>query len=160
MFGPGSSPADLDDVLENYEIKQVRAGEAIITEREEGYDIYVIRQGSMVVERTIGGKPVFLSYLRPAPMSARWRCSTAAADRDRARGDQVGSDQAGWRARPAPARRQAEAAGAVRADMSRRRQLNSFIEAKKDSFGSVVDMYSRSRLSWSSRGSARRPTCC
>jgi CRP-like cAMP-binding protein len=61
--GPGLQSADLDDVLENYEIKQVRAGEAIITEREEGYDIYVIRQGSMVVERTIGGKPVFLSYL-------------------------------------------------------------------------------------------------
>jgi CRP-like cAMP-binding protein len=79
MFGPGLQSADLDDVLENYEIKQVRAGEAIITEREEGYDIYVIRQGSMVVERNIGGKPVFLSYLPPAPTSARWRCSTAAA---------------------------------------------------------------------------------
>ena len=41
----------------------VKAGEEIIREGEEGLDLYVIRQGSMVVEKTIGGKPVFLSYL-------------------------------------------------------------------------------------------------
>src|SRR3546814_15028119 len=56
-------PDDRAGVLETYEIKRVRAGEAIITECEEGYDNYVIRQGSMVVEKAIGGKPVFLSYL-------------------------------------------------------------------------------------------------
>ena len=42
---------------------QVKAGEAIIEEGGEGIDIFVIRVGSMVVERSIGGKPVFLSYL-------------------------------------------------------------------------------------------------
>src|SRR3546814_18786943 len=63
MFGSGLMPDDLAEVLETSEIKRVRAGEAIITEGEEGYDIYVIRQGSMVVEKAIGGKPVFLSYL-------------------------------------------------------------------------------------------------
>src|SRR3546814_20392236 len=62
MFGSGLMPDDLAEVLETSEIKRVRAGEAIITEGEEGYDIYVIRQGSMVVEKAIGGKPVFLSY--------------------------------------------------------------------------------------------------
>ena len=60
-------------MLQSAEIKEIRAGQTIINEGEEGFDIFVIRQGSMVVEKTIGGKPVFLSYCRPAPMSARWR---------------------------------------------------------------------------------------
>ena len=50
-------------MLQTAEIKEIRAGQAIINEGEEGFDIFVIRQGSMVVEKTIGGKPVFLSYL-------------------------------------------------------------------------------------------------
>src|SRR3546814_7239598 len=62
-FVSGLMPDELAEVLETSEIKRVRAGEAIITEGKEGYDIYVIRQGSMVVEKAIGGKPVFLSYL-------------------------------------------------------------------------------------------------
>jgi CRP-like cAMP-binding protein len=63
MFGSGLTPEDLVEVLETAELKRVSAGEAIINEGEDGYDIYVIRQGSMVVEKNIGGKPVFLSYL-------------------------------------------------------------------------------------------------
>ncbi|HYE29280.1 MAG TPA: NAD(P)-binding domain-containing protein, partial [Allosphingosinicella sp.] len=63
MFGSGLTPGDLAEVLETAEVKSVRAGEAIITEGEEGRDIFVIRQGSMVVEKAIGGRPVFLSYL-------------------------------------------------------------------------------------------------
>ena len=63
MFKSGLSPADLTEVLDSYEIKAVSAGKAIINEGELGNDIFVIRQGSMVVERMIGGKPVFTSYL-------------------------------------------------------------------------------------------------
>ena len=63
MFGSGVSQDELRDVLASAEIQEIRAGEAIITEGEENYDIFVIRQGSMVVEKNIGGKPVFLSYL-------------------------------------------------------------------------------------------------
>src|SRR3546814_17368343 len=63
MFGSGLMPDDLAEVLETSEIKRVRAGEAINTEGKEGYDLYVSRQGSMVVEQAVGGKPVFLPYL-------------------------------------------------------------------------------------------------
>jgi CRP-like cAMP-binding protein/Fe-S-cluster-containing hydrogenase component 2/thioredoxin reductase len=143
MFGSGLSSDDLAHVLETYEIKQVKAGEAIITEREEGFDIFVIRQGSMVVERNIGGKPVFLSYLpagsyvgemalldggrRSATVRAAIKSEVIKLDGERVR--QLLEDKPKLKAR-------------FEKDMSKRRELNSFIEAKKDSFGTVVDMYS------------------
>ena len=143
MFGSGLKSADLVDVLENYEIKQVRAGEAIITEREEGNDIYVIRQGSMVVERNIGGKPVFLSYLpagsyvgemalidggrRTATVRAAIKSEVIKLDGERMR--KLLDRKPDLRAR-------------IESDMDSRRRMNDFIEAKKDSFSNVVDMYS------------------
>ena len=60
---PGVTPEDLKEVLATAEVQEVRAGQAIIEEGAEGYDMFVIRRGSMVVEKAIGGKPVFLSYL-------------------------------------------------------------------------------------------------
>ena len=63
MLGSAVTPEDLAEVLATAEIQSVKAGEAIIKEGEASYDIFVIRQGSMVVEKDIGGKPVFLSYL-------------------------------------------------------------------------------------------------
>src|SRR3546814_7403456 len=61
MFGAGLTPADLADILDTAEIRTVKAGEAILTEGDLGNDIYVIRVGSMIVEKKIGGKNVFLS---------------------------------------------------------------------------------------------------
>jgi len=143
MFGSGLSAADVADVVDNHEIMQVRAGEAIINEREEGYDIFVIRTGSMVVERNIGGKPVFLSYLpagsyvgemalldggrRTATVRAAVKSEVIKLDGERVR--------ALLDANPRLRDRFEE-------DMRKRREVNSFIEAKKDSFGNVVDMYS------------------
>jgi cGMP-dependent protein kinase 2 len=143
MFGSGLTAADVADVVDNHQIVQVRAGEAIITEREEGYDIFVIRNGSMVVERTIGGKPVFLSYLpagsyvgemalldggrRTATVRAAVKSEVIKLDGDRVR--------ALLDAKPKLRER-------FEVDMRKRRTVNSFIEAKKDSFGTVVDMYS------------------
>src|SRR3546814_16966211 len=62
-LGAGLTPADLADILDTAEIRTVKAGEAILTEGDLGNDIYVIRVGSMIVEKKIGGKNVFLSYL-------------------------------------------------------------------------------------------------
>jgi CRP-like cAMP-binding protein/ferredoxin-like protein FixX len=143
MFGSGLQSADLDDVLENYEIKHVKAGEAIVTEREEGLDIFVIRRGSMVVERTIGGKPIFLSYL-PAnsyvgEMSVLTGGRRSATVRAAVKSEVIRLD--GERVR-----RLLDAKPLLKEkferDMASRQELNSFIEAKKDSFSSVVDMYS------------------
>ena len=127
--------------------RTIRAGQAIITEGEEGYDIFVIRQGSMVVEKNIGGKPVFLSYLpagsyvgEMALIDGGRRTATVK------RRDQVRGDHARRRGVPPAARAQARAARPAASRHGRARsEVNDFIEARKDSFGGVVDMYSLGR---------------
>ncbi len=143
MFGSGLTPDDLTEVLETAEIQQVRAGKAIIEEGAEGYDIYVIRQGSMVVEKNIGNKPVFLSYLpagsyvgEMALIDGGRRTATVRAA---IKSEVIKLDGDAFRrlldAKPQLRER-------FKTDMAARQQTTSFIEAKKDSFGGVVDMYS------------------
>jgi CRP-like cAMP-binding protein len=64
MFGSGLTPDDVREVVDTAKIMLGSApGDAIITEGADDKDIYVIRVGSMIVEKVVGGKPVFLSYL-------------------------------------------------------------------------------------------------
>jgi CRP-like cAMP-binding protein/Fe-S-cluster-containing hydrogenase component 2/thioredoxin reductase len=143
MFGSGLTPDDLTEVIEAAELKQVRAGEALINEGEEGYDIFVIRQGSMVVEKNIGGKPVFLSYLpagsyvgEMALIDGGRRTATVRAaiksEVIKLNGDAVRQ----------LLQREPDLMAKLKRDMSSRQQLTSFVESKKEGFGSVVDMYS------------------
>jgi CRP-like cAMP-binding protein/Fe-S-cluster-containing hydrogenase component 2/thioredoxin reductase len=143
MFGSGLSPTDLEEVLETAELKRVKAGEAIITEGEDGYDIFVIRQGSMVVEKSIGGKPVFLSYLPAgsyvgeiALIDGGRRTATVRAA---VKSEVVRLNGDAFRRL---LQRNPELLAKAKRDMAGRQQLNSFVESKKDGFGSVVDMYS------------------
>jgi CRP-like cAMP-binding protein/Fe-S-cluster-containing hydrogenase component 2/thioredoxin reductase len=143
MFGSGLTPADLAEVIETAEVKTVRAGEAIINEGEEGRDIFVIRQGSMVVEKEIGGKPVFLSYLpagsyvgEMALLDGGRRTATVRAA---VKSEVIRIDGDAFLRL---LERKPELLAKAKGDMSARQQLNDFIEAKKDSFGGVVDMYS------------------
>ncbi|WP_425517247.1 cyclic nucleotide-binding domain-containing protein [Sphingomonas colocasiae] len=143
MFGSGLASEDLGEVLDSAEIIAVSAGKPVITEGEEGDDIFVIRSGSMVVEKQVGGKPVFLSYL-PAgsyvgEMSliagGRRTATVKAAIKSeviRLKGDAIRAVMA---KKPALLEK-------VRRDMASRQDLNAFIEAKKDSFSGVVDLYS------------------
>src|SRR3546814_14443 len=143
MFGAGLTPADLADILDTAEIRTVKAGEAILTEGDLGNDIYVIRVGSMIVEKKIGGKNVFLSYL-PAgsyvgemaliaggPRTATVK-ATVKSEVIRLNGDAFARLMA---AKPALLER-------ARRDMAARQDVNAFIESRKDSFSTVVDMYS------------------
>jgi cGMP-dependent protein kinase 2 len=139
----GITSEDLADVLAGAEIQEVRAGQAIIEEGAEGYDIFVIRQGSMVVEKNVGGKPVFLSYLpagkyvgeialidggrRTATVRAAIKSEVIRLDGDAMK--KLLADKPNLLAR-------------FRKDMAARQEINSFIEARKDGFGGVVDMYS------------------
>ena len=143
MFGSGLTSADIAEVVESSKILQVRAGDAIIKEGDEDKDIYVIRVGSMVVEKEVGGKPVFLSYLpagsyvgemalidggrRTATVRAAIKSEVIKID-----GEAFGRVLA---AKPALLER-------ARKDMEVRRATNAFIESKKDSFSGVVDLYS------------------
>jgi CRP-like cAMP-binding protein/Fe-S-cluster-containing hydrogenase component 2/thioredoxin reductase len=143
MFGSGLTAEDLAEVLETAEVKSVRAGEPIITEGEEGYDIFVIRQGSMVVEKAIGGKPVFLSYLpagsyvgEMALIDGGRRTATVRAA---IRSEVIRLDGDSFRRL---LERKPDLLARAERDMAARRRLNAFVEEKKDEFGGVVDMYS------------------
>ncbi|MEO1167949.1 MAG: NAD(P)-binding domain-containing protein [Pseudomonadota bacterium] len=143
MFGSGLKSEDLADVMKSAEIMQVKAGEAIIDEGDEGIDIFVIRSGSMVVEKSIGRKPVFLSYL-PAgsyvgEMALIDKQPRAATVRAAIKSEVIRIDGHAFRAllesKPALLEQ-------ARREMEARENINNFVEAKKDSFSTVVDMYS------------------
>ena len=143
IFGSGLGPSDLADVVAQSQIKSVKAGEAIMTEGEEGYDIFVIRTGSMIVEKTIGGKPVFLSYL-PAgsyvgEMGLIEGGVRSATVRAGIKSEVIRIPGDAFRALLA---RRPNLLDKARQDAATRQELNSFIDAKKDSFSNVVDMYS------------------
>jgi CRP-like cAMP-binding protein/Fe-S-cluster-containing hydrogenase component 2/thioredoxin reductase len=143
MFGSGLTPDDLVEVLETAEVKSVKAGEAIIEEGAEGRDLFVIRQGSMVVEKSIGGRPIFLRYL-PAgsyvgEMALLEGGRRTATVRAAIKSEVIRLDGAAFRRL---LDRKPELLARARAEMASRQQLNDFIEAKKDGFGGAVDMYS------------------
>jgi CRP-like cAMP-binding protein/Fe-S-cluster-containing hydrogenase component 2/thioredoxin reductase len=143
LFKAGLTKEDVAEVVDGAEIKTIRAGDPVIVEGEEGNDIFVVRSGSMIVEKTVGGKPVFLSYLpagsfvgEMALVGGGRRTATVRAaiksDVIRLPGEAFGRLMA----------RNPELAERVRRDMATRQDLNAFIEAKKDSFSGVVDLYS------------------
>lgn len=142
MFG-SVSPEDLTEVLASAEIQEIRAGQSIITEGEDGMDVFVIRQGSMVVEKNIGGKPVFLSYL-PAgsyvgEMAMIDRGKRSATVRAAIKSEVIRLDGEAFRRLLDG---NAELKERFKKDMAHRQELNSFIEARKEGFGGVVEMYS------------------
>jgi len=143
MFGSGLTKEDIAEVVESSEIINVRAGEAIIEEGGEGNDIYVIRVGSMVVEKEIGGKPVFLSYLPAGSyvgemtlIAGGYRTATVKAaiksEVIRINGDAF---KKVLDANPDLLRK-------AKKEMAARQDINAFVEAKKDSFSGIVDYYS------------------
>jgi CRP-like cAMP-binding protein/thioredoxin reductase/Fe-S-cluster-containing hydrogenase component 2 len=143
IFGSGLTSADVAELVESAELRTVRAGEVVLAEGDDGKDIYIIRRGSMIVEKTIGGKPVFLSYLpagayvgemaliEDAPRSATVKAAIR-SEVIRLPGDAFARLLA---ARPALLAK-------ARGDMARRLAVNSFVESRKDSFSGAVDMYS------------------
>jgi cGMP-dependent protein kinase 2 len=143
VFGSGLAAEDLAEVIASAGVKTVRAGEAIIAEGEEGRDVFVIRRGSMVVEKTIGGRPVFLSYL-PAgsyvgemalidggPRTATVRAAIS-SEAIRLDGEAFARLLA----------RKPDLLGKAKRDMAARREVNAFVEAKKAGFSGAVDLYS------------------
>lgn len=143
MFGSGLTPDDLAEVIESAAVESVPAGKPIITEGEEGCDIFVIRQGSMVVEKNIGGRPVFLSYLpagsyvgEMALIDGGRRTATVRAA---IKSEVIRLDGAAFQRL---LRRKPDLDAKMRTDMAARQAVTHFIEDKKDEFGGVVDMYS------------------
>lgn len=143
LFGSGLVSSDLTEVLDNSEIQTVRAGNPVIVEGDEGDDMFIIRQGSMIVERKIAGKQVFLSYL-PAgsyfgEMALIGNTRRTATVKAAVKSEVI---KLGGAAFKALLKRKPELLARVKSDMATRQDLNAFIEAKKDSFSGIVDMYS------------------
>ena len=144
LFGSGLTPDDIAEIVEGAEVKNIRAGEVVLVEGDEtNKDVYIIRRGSMIVEKKIGEKPVFLSYL---PAGA-YVGEMALIDG----GGRTASVKAAIRSEvirlPGEAflrlmERKPALLEKARADMGRRREVNAFIEARKENFAGAVDMYS------------------
>jgi len=139
----GVTSEELTEVLKTAEIQEIRAGQTIINEGDENFDVFVIRQGSMVVEKSIGGKPVFLSYLpagsyvgEMALIDAGRRTATVRAA-IKSEVIKLGGDAFRNLLRSKP-----DLLASFKAQMSTRQELTDYIEARKDGFGGVVDMYS------------------
>ena len=143
LFGSGLTGQDLKEVLDTYEIETVSAGRPVISEGDDGNDIFVIRQGSMVVEKRVGGKQVFLNYLpagsyigEMALIAGGKRTATVrAAIKSEVIRLHGGAFKSLLAEKP-------QLLAKAKADMASRQDVNAFIEAKKDSFSTVVDMYS------------------
>jgi cGMP-dependent protein kinase 2 len=137
-----ASDEDLKDLLDTAEVQDIRAGQALIEEGGEGYDVFIIRRGSMTVEKSIGGKPVFLSYLpagsyvgEMALIDGGRRTATVRAaiksEVIKLNGDAFRKLLAG---KPALLARFKE-------EMSSRKQMTDYVEARKDGYGGAVQMY-------------------
>ncbi len=115
IFGSGLSAADIADVLASAQLMEVKAGEPVVKEGEDSYDIYVVRSGSMTVEKEIGGKAVFLNYIPAGSYFGEMALiDGGTAHGHRARGDQIRCHQAQWRCLPRAPDEKARAARQAR----------------------------------------------
>ncbi|HLZ74616.1 cyclic nucleotide-binding domain-containing protein [Phenylobacterium sp.] len=143
IFKSGLTPADLAEVLPEAQTMEVKAGQPIMSEGDEGDDLFIIRSGSMIVEKMVGGKNVFLSYVPAGSYSGEMALLDG--------GRRTATVKAAIRSQVVrlpgePFRRLLEKKPALlkrmREEVASRRKINAFVEEQKDNFGGVVDMYS------------------
>ncbi|GGD86587.1 hypothetical protein GCM10011515_02600 [Tsuneonella deserti] len=144
MFGSGLTSEDLAQITEVAVVEDKRAGEVVVQEGADDKDVFLIRRGSMVVEKDIGGHPVFLSYL-PAgsyfgEMAVIDGSSRTATVKAAIKSQVVRFPGEAFMALldRKPALREK-----ALADMANRREVNAFVESRKDSFGDAADYYSQ-----------------
>ncbi len=144
MFGPGITKTDVAPLVASAELVQARSGQVIVTEGAEDKDVYIVRSGSMIVEKQVGTRPVFLSYLPAGSYfgemavidgSARTATVKAAIKSELIR--LPGEAFLAFLSRNPGLRERAMK------EMSARRATNAFIESRKDGFSGAVDLYSQ-----------------
>ena len=143
IFGSGLTPADVAELVDAATIEDKRAGEVVLAEGDLGKDVYIIRRGSMVVEKALAGRQVFLSYvpagsyigemalIDDAPRSATVKAAIR-SEVIRLPGEAFARLLA----------RKPELLKKAQGDMAARRDLNQFIESRKEDFSGAVDLYS------------------
>ena len=142
VFGPGLTPPDLAGIIANLSTRQLKAGEALITEGEAGTDLFVIRSGSCTVDKTIGGKSEFLFYVtvgsfvgEMAVVNGGVRSATVRAT---VKTEVVQIDGPAFHALLA---NKPDVMARLKAAMASRQKINDFVAAQKESFGSIVDLH-------------------
>ena len=144
MFGSGLTSDDVAELVETAEVQDKHAGEVVIKEGADDKDIYIVRRGSMIVEKNLGGHEVFLSYLpagsyfgEMAVIDGSARTATVKAA--------IKSEVVRFpgEAFVALLDRKPQIRERALRDMKDRREVNSFIESQKHSFGGAVDLYSK-----------------
>ena len=143
IFKSGLTPADIREVLAGAVVMDVKPGEAIINEGDISDDLFIIRSGSMIVEKTLSGKPVFMSYV-PAgsyfgEMAMMERTPRVATVKAAIRSTVVKLPAEPFRALLA---KKPELAKRMSTEMKARQQINAFIESQQHEFAGAVDMYS------------------
>jgi len=144
MFGSGLTKEDVAELVAAAQIQQVRAGEVVVEEGADDKDIFVIQRGSMIVEKNIGGKPVFLNYL-PA---GSYFGEMAAIDGSKRTATVRAAIKSEVVRLPGQSfvellERKPELRTRTLKDMAARREINAFIEEQKHSFDGAVDLYSQ-----------------
>ncbi|QKG72143.1 cyclic nucleotide-binding domain-containing protein [Erythrobacter mangrovi] len=144
LFGSGLTPQDVSELVESAEVIDVPAGQTVVEEGAEDKDIYIIRRGSMIVEKNLGGNPVFLSYL-PAgsyfgEMAVIDGLSRTATVRAAIKSEVIRFPGTAFNAL---LDRKPQIRERALSDMAARREINDFVESRKASFGGAVDMYSQ-----------------
>ena len=142
IFGSGLTRHDLAPIINDSEITTILAGETVITEGEIGKDIFILRSGSMLVEKKIGDKNIFLAYLPAGSYfgemamiedGVRTASVKAAVKSELIKVDGEIFDNL---LTQHPALRQK-----IMDDFSDRRTMNAYIEGQKSNFNSVADLY-------------------
>ena len=142
IFGSDLSKTEFSAVISEAELKTVKAGEVLIQEGADDTDIFIIRSGSMLVEKNIGEKNVFLSYVSAGSYVGEMalfddgrRTATVKAavksDVIRLKGEYF---EKLLEANPGLKTK-------IMDELSERRAMNSFVEAQKGEFDNVADLY-------------------
>lgn len=142
IFGQLLPASAVAEIVDNAEIFPLRAGDAFIEEGERSTDIFIIRSGSAVVEKRIGGKDVFLSYVLAGnyvgEMSLFYDGLRTATVRAAIKSEVVRLPGQMFErllhANPSLKH-------SVEQLVASRKRVNDYIEAKRESFSSVVDMH-------------------
>ena len=142
IFGQLLPRHAINDILNAAEIVPLKSGNAFIQEGQRSTDIFIIRSGSAVVEKRIGGKDVFLSYVLAGnyvgEMSLFYDGLRTATVRAAIKSEVVRLPGAVFErilgSNPDLYRE-------VERLVASRRKLNDYVEAKRESFSSVVDMH-------------------
>ena len=143
IFKSGLTPSDISEVLAGAQVMDVKPGEAIITEGDLSDDLYIIRSGSMIVEKTLAGRPVFISYV-PAGSYSGEMAMMERSPRSTTVKAAIRSTVGKLPAEPFREllKRKPELDKRMRSEMKARREINAFIESQQDKFAGAVDMYS------------------